>query len=251
VDSREAKEILALYRPGSTDAADPRMAEALDHARRDPELGAWFEQQSAVNAAIRAKLKAIPVPAALKREIIVGRAEHDRIIPLPPAIKILAAAAAVALLVTIGWHSFRTEPDPYVFTNYRDRMARTLQKGVPYMNVNSTNEADVLRYCQIHGSPTNFVLPAKLQELPVEGGSALTWNNQAVSMLCLNAGVAGARNDVWVFVMDRSALPDPPPVKPAYLLVGNLMTASWSAGGKVYLLAGAGTEKDVEKFFTD
>jgi hypothetical protein len=38
MDSRQAREILLLYRPDSTDAADPLVAEALEVAKRDPEL---------------------------------------------------------------------------------------------------------------------------------------------------------------------------------------------------------------------
>src|SRR5581483_4833951 len=119
MDRDEARQILALHRPGSPDAEDPRMAEALDLARRDPELAAWFEQHSAVHAAIRAKLKAIPVPSGLKRDIILARQEHQRIIPLPGTIKILAAAAAIVFLLSLGWYTFQKPPNPYAFDNYR------------------------------------------------------------------------------------------------------------------------------------
>lgn len=251
MDSREAKEILSLYRPGGTDLGDPKMAEALQLVQRDPELAAWFEQQCAVNAAIRAKFKAIPVPPGLKREIIVGQPDLARVVRLPKAVKILAAAAAIAVVSAIAWFSFNRAQDHYTFATYRDRMARKVQRGVPYMDMRSTNQAEIVAFCQSHGGPADIVLPANLQQLPGEGGSVLSFNGQKVTMLCLNAANGAAKNDVWLFIVDKSVLPDPPPNKLEFLQVANLMTASWTEGGKVFVLAAAGTGKDLQKFVSD
>ena len=247
MDKHEAKELLALYRPGSTDAADPRMAEALDMARRDPELKQWLDEHAAVNVAIRAKLKGIPVPAGLKRQIIINRQDHARIIPLPGAVKILLAAAAIVILTVIVWFSFESPPPQDAFGNYRDRMARSVQRGVPYMSMAATNQAEILDYFVKQGGPADLVLSQNLQQLPGEGGSVLTWNNHKVGMLCLNAGTPSAKNDLWIFVMAKSVLVDAPAAKPQFLQVANLMTASWTTGDKVYILAAAGTQKDLQK----
>lgn len=251
MDSREAREILRLFRPGSTDAADPRVAEALDQARSDPGLTAWLEQQASVNVAVRAKLKAIPVPPGLKREIIINRAEHSRVVPLPATVKLLAVAAAVGLLVAIGWFSFRKEPSPYEFENYRDRVTHKIQRNVNSADLVTANLTEILDYCQKRGSPTDFTLPAKLQSLAVVGGSAFTWSSRPVTMLCLDAGTAAAPANVWVFVIEKSAVVDAPPAKPEFLEVGNLMTASWTAGGKVFVLAGVGNQSELQKFLEE
>lgn len=252
MDSRQAREILALYRPGSTDAADPRMAEALDQVKRDPELAAWFQEHCAVYTALRGKLKAIPVPPGLKRQIIVGRADHARIIPLPGAVKILLAAAAIVLLTTIVWFAFNNvRPSENTFALYRDRMARSVQRtATTYMKMVSTSQADVLAYFRASQRPADFALSKTLQQLPAEGGSAFTWQNHPVEMLCLNAGTdaAGNRNDLWVFVIDKNVMPDAPGATTQFRQVGNLMTASWSAGDKVYVLAGRGTDEDLKKY---
>ena len=63
MDKSQAKGILALYRPGSSDAEDPHFTEALALAKRDPELQPWFEAHCAEYAAFRAQLKRIAVPA--------------------------------------------------------------------------------------------------------------------------------------------------------------------------------------------
>ena len=65
MNSSEAREILLLYRPGTGDAADPQMAEALERARQDPELGRWFENHRTFQKAMRAGFQQIEVPAHL------------------------------------------------------------------------------------------------------------------------------------------------------------------------------------------
>lgn len=57
----EAKEILLLYRPWSAKRSESQMREALELAKRDPELGRWLAQHVAFQEAVRAKLKAIEV----------------------------------------------------------------------------------------------------------------------------------------------------------------------------------------------
>jgi hypothetical protein len=251
MDSRQAREILALYRPGSTDAADPRMAEALDQVKRDPELAAWFQEHCAVYTIIRGKPKAVPVPPGLKRQIIVGQAEHTRVIPLPGPVKILLAAAAILLLTTIVWFTFNTSANQNTFARYRDRMARSVQRStITYMTMYSTSQADVLAYFRANQRPADFALSKTLQQLPAEGGSAIAWNNHPVEMLCLKAGTdaTGHMIDLWVWVMDKNAVPDAPGAGTQFRQIGHLMTASWSAGDKVYLLAGRGNDEDLKKY---
>jgi hypothetical protein len=251
VDSRQAREILTLYRPGSTDAADPRTAEALDLVKRDPELATWFQEHCAVYTAIRSKLKAIPVPPGLKRQIIVGQADYARIIPLPASAKILLAAAAIVLLTAVAWFSFGIGPSQNTFASFRDRMARSVQRAdIPYMKMYSTNQADVLKYFADKQRPADFSLSKALQQLPAEGGSALTWNNHPVEMLCLHAGTetSGQHVDLWVFVMEKKYVPDAPGAAPQFTQVGKLMTASWAVGDKIYVLAGHGTGDDLKKY---
>ena len=75
----EARQILLLYRPGTSDSHDPEMAEALELARRDPELSRWFEAHCAFQTALRQKLRQIEVPLDLKARILA----QPKIVPLP------------------------------------------------------------------------------------------------------------------------------------------------------------------------
>jgi hypothetical protein len=225
------------------------MAEALDQVKRDPELAAWFQEHCAVYQAIRAKLKSVPVPPNLKRDIVVASAGHARtarnIIHLPASAKVLLAAAAVVAVAAVAWFQFNSRPAENTFFRFADRMARSVQRnGAPYMQMYDTNQTDVLAYFKSKDRPVDFNLSDALKQLPAEGGSAITWNNHPVEMLCLK-GTAG---NLWVFVMDKKVVPDAPGSKTQFRKIGNLMTASWSNGDKVYLLAGAGTDEDLKKY---
>jgi hypothetical protein len=82
MNSSQAREVLLLYRPGAADMADPQMGEALELARRDPELGRWFEQHRAFQKAMRAKFRDIQVPAHVKSSLLIqGAAPPDLVAP--------------------------------------------------------------------------------------------------------------------------------------------------------------------------
>ena len=99
MDSREAKSILSIYRPGIDDD-DPQFTEALAEAERNPELRAWlFEQGKSYND-IREKLRTITVPDDLREKIVRGR---PIVFPRPRThTGVWQIAAAVALLAGIS-----------------------------------------------------------------------------------------------------------------------------------------------------
>jgi len=95
VNNHEAKLILQAYRPGGEDASDPLFAEALEQARRDPELQKMAcRNKTALEARLQARLQtAIPVPARI--EIRPARACGKFHAPAPwwfQPVKLAAAA---------------------------------------------------------------------------------------------------------------------------------------------------------------
>jgi hypothetical protein len=102
MNTREAKEILQLYR-GPVDDADPQFREALTHAQRDPELAEWLQEQTGCYDAIRAKLRGVEPPIDLPQKIIRTR-------PIPFARKwneILKLAAAIIVSASITALGFK------------------------------------------------------------------------------------------------------------------------------------------------
>ena len=75
MNSQDAKQILLLYRP-SVDRDDPDFAEALALTKVDAELDAWFKQHCSFQNAASSAFRQIPVPEALKEQILSERKAH-------------------------------------------------------------------------------------------------------------------------------------------------------------------------------
>jgi hypothetical protein len=72
MNNAEAKFILHGYRPSGADAGDATFSAAVDQAKNDPALGAWFARQQAFDAAISAKFAQVTAPADLRAAILAG-----------------------------------------------------------------------------------------------------------------------------------------------------------------------------------
>ena len=99
MNTREAKEILLLYR-GPMDDADPQFREALAHAQRDPELAEWLQEETRCYDAVRAKLREVEPPIELPQKIIrtrpiLFRRNWNEILKLAAAIIISASITAL------------------------------------------------------------------------------------------------------------------------------------------------------------
>jgi len=228
----EAKQILMLYRPGTADAEDTLVGAAMDVARRDPELARWFAQHRAFQAAMRAKFRQIPAPEHLKIALLAGQ----KIIP--PQVwwqkpVWLAAAALVVLLIGMSTVWFRPSlPDR--FSNYRERMVSTALR--EYRMDLVTNDMRSLRaLIKARGGPSDYELTRGLERLQLTGGAALKWRSHPVAMVCFDRGDKAM---LFLFVMQRGAVKDPPPPQPRLAKVSDVMTASWSKNDKTYLLLG-------------
>jgi hypothetical protein len=93
------------------------------------------------------------------------------------------------------------------------------------------------------GSPSDYETTPGLERLQLTGGGVLKWRNNPVTMVCFDRG---DKEMLYLFVADLAAIKDPPPAEPKVKSVSDLVTVSWTRGGKVYLLAGP-----AEKGFRD
>ncbi len=240
---QQAKQILLPFRPWLKNDHDAEVVEALALCQRDAELARWFENHCAVQNAIHARFNQVPLPEGLKEQIL---SEYKSRVVVPwwrqPAT--LATAAALAILVALGslWLATPQPSSEEVnFAAYRSRMVRTALRTYG-MDLETNDVAQIRTYLAQHQAPADYVLPKNLEPTPSVGCGVLKWQDQPVAMVCFRTGkplAPGVKSDLFLFVIDRKALPDLRATNlPEFASVNKLATASWIEGEKVYLLAG-------------
>ena len=240
--TQQARQILLTYRPWANDAQDPEVAAALALCRQNDDLARWFENHCAVQNAIRARFKAVPLPEGLQQQIV---SEYkSRVVVVwwrQPAV--LAAAAVVALFIAIGslWYSMpRTPKEDVSFAAYRSRMVRTAIKAYG-MDLVTNDVAQIRSYLAQHQAHADYVLPRNLDPASSVGCGVLSWQGKPVTMVCFRTGKPlppGNKSDLYLFVIDQKDVAGPPAMNsPAFAKVSTLATATWTEGGKVYMLA--------------
>ena len=246
----EAKTILLLYRPGTADAADPEVAEALAFAKQDSELQAWLEKQLALQSTIREKFRQIVPPAGLKERIIAETPAPGKIVPLHRYYTLAAAAVIVAFIAVaaIWMQSHRTPVDNYAL--YQGQMISLAQRAYA-MDLVASDPAKIHSYLTQAQAP-DFAVPAAMQGVPVVGCAVENWQGAKVSMVCFNTGkhklAAGQPSDLWLFVVDSTAVPNAGvSATPQVGILKQLATASWIQDGKLYLLASEGDESTIKQ----
>jgi hypothetical protein len=263
MNNEEAKKILALYRLGTIDRNDASFKEALERVNPtppqgprqdapDPDLVRWFLEHRLSYLSIRTKFLKIPVPPGLKDQILaeVG-VPAKKVISFRPMV-LLRAAAVLALCLSLAalfWQFHNREDD---FKNYRSRMAWTAVQ--PYrMNLKSHDLQSINAFLAKRKAPTDNVLPEGVAKAQLVGCAVIRWQGQPVSMICFRSGQplpAGAQTDLWLFIVDQSLVRNGPAARPPLVArVNNLMTAAWTRDGKMYVLAAAGDEEFLRKYF--
>ncbi len=245
MDRHEAKEILLLFRPGTRDAEDPKMAEAMQFAQSDAELARWFAGHCSLYVTMRSRLKEISIPVDLHAKIMRDEAQRrGKIVELRKWLLPLAAAAMV-LLLGIGAWAVYLQMHQDNFGDYRERMAKLPQRGYS-MTMFSTNLTDIHTYLLKNQCP-DYDLTKPLAALTGKGCATLEWRDRRVSMVCLKD--PAAKKDLYLFAMDRAKVENAPASsEPKFEQVRELMTASWTVGDKVYILAGSGSEAELKRY---
>jgi len=246
----EAKQTLALYRPGTADRDDPEFAEALALAQRDPELARWLADHCALQAAIRAKFQQIAVPDGLKEQILSER--KARFMPVLQRRTVLLAAAAALVFLALGvWSLYQRPREDNSFSNFRDWMARKVLRGYPQMDRETNDLKQILQYVADHGPRGDYALPKPLAKTSPTGCAVFPWHGRSVAMVCFNSGKMAPPTtpDLFLFVISRSEVEKPPATNALQMTrVNALVAASWSAGDKTYVLAGLGDEAFIRHY---
>jgi uncharacterized membrane protein YbaN (DUF454 family) len=250
VNHNEAKTILLLYRPGTADADDPQIAEALTLAKHDRELADWLKEHCARQEALRAKFRQIAPPAGLKEQIISEQAAQERI-SLWRRNAVFAVAAVIVALVALTPLWFTHRPNDDTFAIYRSRMAGVALRGYS-MDLATNNPAQIRAFFAASSAPADYVLPGSLEKTAMAGCAIQNWQGAKVSMVCFRTAKPlppGQQSDLWLFVIDRTAVKDAPPAgSRQFVQVNKLMTVTWTQGQKLYVLGMEGDEQTLRQY---
>lgn len=247
MNSQEAKDILLLYRP-AVDRDDAEFTEALALAQADPELASWFQQHCAFQNAAASAFNSIPVPDGFKEQILSERRAH---LTLSSRRKLLAAVSATVILACVSIFTFRSfQPRPALDNSFANFQSSMIGKILRYPKMDLlTNDLQAIR--QELGQ-TNLPFTAALDKTAGTGCAKLEWHDKPVSMVCFNSGKNGAptKPDLFLFVVDKSAIKDPPPTAPLIAHARKtLVSGGWSSGDKIYVLAALGDEEFLKQYF--
>lgn len=246
----EAKTILLLYRPGTADADDPQVAEALALAKRDPELAEWLQAHCARQEALRSKFRQITPPAGLKEQIISEQAARQKIIVWWRN-AVFAMAAVIVALIALAPFWLPHRPHYDTFATYRDRMASIALRGYG-MDLTTNNPEAVRAYLGQNQAPADYALPGPLEKTAVAGCAIQDWQGAKVSMVCFRTGKPlppGEQSDLWLFVIDRSRVKDAPPAgSRQFVQVSRLQLVTWTEGDKLYVLGTTGDEQALKRY---
>ena len=234
MNNDEAKFILHAYRPGGQDANDPQFREALEQARRDPDLTRWFDEQRELDNRIGTVLRtALAPPPELKSSLLAQRRLVRVSFWRQPAWVATAIAAGLALLLTVGL-LFTPSTQSLDFAQYRVAMAEFVDGNIDRLDLMSRDVDELRNWLEQQGAPSDFVLPAGLAGRPALGCRIKEWNGQKVSLLCFELE---NREVAHLLVIDRDALTDTPLQAPEFVRSGPVATVAWSRDDKIYLLA--------------
>lgn len=246
MNNEEAQLILRAYRLGGQDASDPLVAEALEQARRDPELQKWFAAEQAIDLRVQTKLrKAVVTPADLKANLLalqrISRpASHwGRAMWLP-------AAAAIILLVGLAavWF-FPQNKNTAQLDSFRKAMVNYSMREHEHIVYEASDITKIQQWLQARGLKAEFDLPGGLRGKPAEGCRVVDWNGQKAALICY---VLPGGNHVDIFVMDHNEFPGlSRSGEPQFAQAGSLMTVSWVKDNQVYLLTGGGDKRVLQK----
>jgi len=182
----------------------------------------------------------------LKEQIISERPIPSRERFNRRALLLAAASIAVLFIVFRAGVLWQQRPNDDTFANYRARMVKTALRGYA-MDLESSNPEKIRDYLAQQSAAQNYKVPPGLLKVTPTGCAIENWQGAKVAMLCFRAGAAapaGGKSDIWLFVVDSDSVKDAPAAaSPEFAKVNKLMTATWTDGGKLYILGAVGDQQ--------
>jgi hypothetical protein len=152
----------------------------------------------------------------------------------------LALAASVILLLGIGLLLRPDATGPMSGEQFVQSVLDLKTSGQISLGKMSSDPEELRTWLARQRSPSAFDLPPSLEKLGAMGCQTFTVHGHKVSLLCF---MLDKDRIVHFFVIDNESLEGAPGTQPRFRQVDNIATATWSIGGRTYVLAG----KDVDE----
>ncbi|MCI0537210.1 MAG: hypothetical protein L0Z50_18485 [Verrucomicrobiales bacterium] len=243
MNRQEAKFILRAYRHGGQDADDPQFAEALELVKHDPDLAAWFANESLIDSRLQQKVvAAIPIPPDLKRRLLAAKHVVRPVVWWRRREWVTAAALALLLFCLAAVFWFAQRPTARLADLRQFAVQASLQEA-EHVTLRQSDLAQIRQWLSENQGAPDFVLPAGLLGRSPMGCRVLQWQGRNVSLICFQ--IDGDKH-VDLFVIKQTAWADAKrDSKPHLARVNDYATASWSIGNKTCVLAGAAANADL------
>lgn len=231
MNSEEARLLLQAASLGTLEPDNADLTEALEQARRDPELFAWFQNQQVFDSAMAQRLQQLPVPADLADRIVTGLKHRSRAKRRRHALSMALAAGLVALF-TIGalLSGFFRSPTTE-FTELRTDLAELLMT-FPALELATDQWPRMEAWLNNQPGFATARLPAEFQKYPGLGCRGLQWRGQRLLLVCF----AAQGQVVHLVVLLGGELPGAPEdAQPMLSRVKGWSTAGWTRDGIVFL----------------
>lgn len=231
----EARYLLAGRRPGGADDADPRMAEALREAARDPELEAWSRREHALDQSMTAALRGVRTPDGLRERILAGQ----RTVAFPRrgwgwTATWFAAAAAVVIgaFIVAGVGQVRASRSAPV------RVAAELGRFIDHewdhaFDLPERDFGKVRDWLAARQDSVVLKVPERLSCSPTYGCKVFTWRGAQATLVCFLPQETG--EVVHVVSLPGTALPEVTSELPRFAATGSWNSATWRTGDRVYV----------------
>jgi hypothetical protein len=243
MDNEQSMLILGAYRHTGEDASDPFFADALEQARLDPELAAWFAEERRFAEAMTRAIRDQQPPEHLRQSLLLGNKvvslHRQRPLWTRPVLW-FALAAALALFLGLGILFQQSEPS-VTGPQLARQIIALAESGKITLGKMSGNPDELKSWLATRGSPHDFAIPAGLRGYPGIGCQTYVMNGTKVSLMCF---MLDKDQVVHLFVMDEKALEDAPGEKPSIIREHDTIAATWSVGDKAYLLMGTNVSEE-------
>ncbi len=244
MDNEQAKLILSAYRSSGEDLTEPFFVEALEQTRRDPALGRWFEDQCDFDKAINAALTSEAPPSHLRESLLLGKKlvnfdeqnKDARHVWWMRRTSWVALAAAVILLFGIAAIIRPTANPPMTAERFVQAAVHIKTSGQISLGKMAKDSQKLQTWLGTKNAPHDFLIPKALNALASLGCQTYSMDGSKVSLICFTLD---QDRNVHLFVIDSDRLKNPPGSSPSFEQKEGVVTATWSSGGRTFVLLGS------------